>query len=539
MKKLLTLFITLVMLTTLAGCGSKINVIEKEVNTKDGLYKNQTVILHTNDVHGAIEGYSYLPPLKKALEEQGATVILVDAGDFTSGTIYTSASKGESAVTLMNQVGYDLATLGNHEFDYSVEQLLSNLKNATFTTICTNLVSDKQVLFNPYTIVKVGDLKIGFVGVATPETLTKANPEYTKGLSILSDEELFKNVQERVNEVRKEADLVICLTHLGIDDESIGHRSYDLVNNVEGIDFVIDGHSHTVMIHGENGEPIQSTGTAFENIGTIVIDNETKKIVKNELVPTADLEQDTDVLATAKNVIETVDADYAKVFAKSEVDLNGIKEEVRSQETNLGDLVMDAAVWSATNELEMKVDADHIVGVVNGGCIRASIEKGDVTKKQVFNVLPFGNTISVDYLKGSELLEALEASVFMAPEAAGGFPQVSNMKIQIDLSKEFDPGELYPNSTYFAPKSIQRVTILEINGKPFNPDDTYAVVTSNFVAAGGDTYYAFKRSRLDGNTVDTPVTLYSAVMNYITTELGGVVGSEYEKPQGRITIIGN
>jgi len=539
MKKILTLLLTILVLTTLTGCGSKINTIEKEVNKNEGLYKNQTVILHTNDVHGAIEGYSYLPPLKKTLEEQGATVILVDAGDFTSGTIYTSASKGESAITLMNQVGYDLATLGNHEFDYSVEQLLSNLKQATFKTLCTNLVSDKQVLFDPYVIIKVGDLKIGFVGVATPETLTKANPEYTKGLSILSDEELFKNVQERVNEVKKEADLVICLAHLGIDDESMGHRSYDLLNNVQGIDLVIDGHSHSVMIHGENGEPIQSTGTAFENIGSIVIDNETKKIVKNELIPTADLDKDPDVLATAQNVIDTVDADYAKVFAKTEVDLNGVKEEVRTQETNLGDLVMDAAVWSATNELEMKVDKDHIVGVVNGGSIRASIEKGDVTKKQVFNVLPFGNTISVDYLKGSELLEALEASVFMAPEATGGFPQIANMKIQIDLSKEFDPGDLYPDSTYFAPKSIQRVTILEINGKPFNPDDTYAVVTSNFVAAGGDTYYAFRRSRLDGNTVDTPVTLYSAVMNYITSELGGVVGTEYEKPQGRITIIGN
>jgi len=539
MKKLLTLLITLLMLTTLTGCGSKITTIKKEVNQNDGIYKNQTVILHTNDVHGAIEGYSYLPPLKKALESQGATVILMDSGDFSEGTIYVSTSKGESAVTLMNQVGYDVVTLGNHDFDPGFEVLEKNLSKAMFKTIASNVYKNNELFAEQDVIIKVGDLKIGVFALVTPETLTKANPENLQGLSIPSKNQLYEIAQQEVDKLKKEADIIVCLSHLGVDEESEGNRSYDVYNNVEGIDIMLDAHSHTVMMHGENDEPIQSTGTAFENIGSVVIDNETKKIVKHELIPTADLEQDKDVLATAKNVIDTVDAEYDKVFATSEVELDGVKEHVRSSETNMGDLITDAIVWSAINENTLDVDKDHVVAIVNSGGIRSSIGVGEITKKDVFNVLPFGNTIAINYLKGSELLETLEASTFLCPEIIGGFPQISGMKIQVDTSKEYDAGDLYPGTTYNKPNSIKRVTILEVNGKPFNENDTYAVVNNNFTSAGGDTYYALRKSRVAGNAFDMPVTLADAVMNYISYELGGVVGKDYEKPQGRITIIAN
>lgn len=537
MKKLLTLLISLLLLTTLTGCGSKINTVEKEVNTKDGKYANKTVILHTNDVHGAVEGYSYINPLKKAYEDEGATVLLMDAGDYISGGIYVNASEGESAITLMNQVGYDYVGLGNHEFEYGQEHLNDLLSKGTFKVLCSNVFKDDKTIYDSEVVIKIGNLKIGVFALETPEVLTKTNPEGNRGLTIPSYGEMYEIAQKEIEKLKKESDLIICLSHLGIDDESTGNRSYDLYYNAPGIDFIIDAHSHSVMTEGDNKEPIQSTGTKFENIGVIVIDNETKKIESNELIPTEGLEQDTDVLATAQNVIQTVDAEYDKVIAKTLVDLNGVKENVRTKETNLGDLATDAMLWAFKNENKVDVDDDHIVVIQNGGGIRTSIPTGDITRKQTFEVFPFGNTISVNYCTGYELLETLEASTFSTPEAAGGFPQIAGMKIVIDTTKKYDQGELYPESTYYGPNSIQRVTILEVNGKPFNLDDTYAVIDNDFVSAGGDTYYALRAGRLTGNAYDTPITLDSALANYIMYELGGVVGEEYKEPQGRISII--
>ena len=189
-------------------------------------------------------------------------------------------------------------------------------------------------------------------------------------------------------------------------------------------------------------------------------------------------------------------------------------------------------VWKVLqNKDGLTVDTDHVVAITNGGGIRAPIKVGDITKKDINTVLPFGNTVAVVYVTGAQLLEALEASTYSLP--VGGFPQVSGINFTIDTAKEFDAGDLYPGSTYHAPKSINRVTIDSINGKAFKADDTYAVVTNNFCAAGGDTYYAFAAATAQ---FDTGVPLDEAMMEYITTELKGVIGAAYAAPQGRITI---
>ena len=329
---------------------------------------------------------------------------------------------------------------------------------------------------------------------------------------------------------------MVGLFHLGVDDESVGNRSVDVYANVQGLDIILDGHSHTVMTAGADAEPIQSTGTAFENIGVVVIDPAEKTIVSNYLkkadaVPVA---ADNAVLAKAKAIEDAVDKEYGAVFARSEVELNGDRAPGnRNEETNLGDLITDAMVWAVLKDAELKVPAENVVGVTNGGGIRAWIHAGDVTMKDVNSVLPFGNTVAVVYVTGAELLEALEASCYMAPGAVGGFPQVSGMKIVLDTDKPFDQGEQYPNSTYYAPKSIQRVTIKEVNGKPFDKDATYAVVTNNFCASGGDTYYAFKAA---SDQFDTSIPMDEALMNYVKEELKGVIGEEYVVPQGRISI---
>lgn len=511
-------------------------------------YEGKTVILHSNDVHGTIACYANIAHLKGELESEGADVILVDAGDFSQGTAYVSTTKGMDAVTMMNAAGYDIATLGNHEFDYGYAQLKENLSNADFQIICSNVFDESgNTIYPAYTIVEEGDMAIAFIGFETPEAQTKANPALIKGLKFAAGDELYVTAQENIDKAKSEgADLVIALAHLGVDAESAPNRSTDLYANTTGLDFIIDGHSHTVMTEGENGEPIQSTGTAFENIGVIIIDNETKTIEDNYLLPVSheedgntvyDIPNDPSVSGYAQEIMDRVNGEYNVVFAESLVDLNGERDPGnRTEETNLGSLIADAIKWEVLkDEGSIRLDDSHAIAIVNGGGIRASIGKGSITKKDVNTVLPFGNTITVVYVTGTELLEALEASTYCTPTAVGGFPQVSGIEFTIDTSKSYDSNdETYPGSTYYGPKSINRVTINSINGQPFDINSEYAVITNDFMAAGGDTYYAFASAE---EKFDTGIPLDEALMDYITTYLGGTIGEEYAVPFGRITVL--
>lgn len=497
----------------------------------------KTVILHTNDVHGAVEGYAYIAQLKADYEAKGAEVILVDAGDFSQGTTYVSSTKGADAVTMMNAAGYDVVTLGNHEFDYGYAQLKENMSKAKFKVVCADVFNeDGTPIFDAsYTYTTKSGVKVGFFGMETPETQTKANPALIKGLTFATGDAFTKAAADQVAAL-KDADVVICLAHLGVDAESAPYRSTDLYAAVKGIDFIVDGHSHTVMTKGEKGEPIQSTGTAFKNIGVIVIDDASKKIESNSLYEIKeDTAKDATVAAAAKVIVDRVNNEYGVKFATSKVELNGAKAPNgnRDVETNNGDLITDAMRWKVLqNKDGLTVNEDHVVAITNGGGIRAAIAKGDVTKKDINTVLPFGNTVAVVYVTGEQLLEALEASTFSTPTAVGGFPQVSGINFTIHTGKAYDKNDAtYPESTYYGPKTINRVVINSVNGKEFKANEVYAVVTNNFCAAGGDTYYAFKAASAQ---FDTGIPLDEAVMEYVTKELKGAIGEQYAAPQGRI-----
>ena len=538
MRKFLSVLLAMAMVLSLTVTGFAIEdpAAATDAETKtEATMAGKTVILHTNDVHGAVEGYAYIAALKADYEAKGAEVILVDAGDYSQGKTYVSVTKGADAVTMMNAAGYDVVTLGNHEFDYGYAQLKENMSKAKFKVVCADVFNENGTpIFDAnYTYTTKSGVKVGFFGMETPETQTKANPALIKGLTFATGDAFTKAAADQVAAL-KDADVVICLAHLGIDAESAPYRSTDLYAAVKGIDFIIDGHSHTVMTKGENGEPIQSTGTAFANIGVIVIDNATKKIESNSLFEIKeDTAKDATVAAAAQKIIDRVDAEYDVVFAKSEVTLNGAKAPNgnRDSETNNGDLITDAMLWKVMQNKEgLTVDADHVVAITNGGGIRAAIKPGDVTKKDINTVLPFGNTVAVIYVTGAELLEALEASTYSLP--VGGFPQVAGINFTLSTAVAYDANaETYPASTYYGPKSINRVVINSINGKEFKADDTYAVVTNNFVAGGGDTYYAFAAASAQ---FDTGIPLDEAVMEYVTTELKGVIGTQYAAPQGRI-----
>lgn len=541
MRKFLSVLLAMAMVLSLTVTGFALEdtaaTNEPEVMTEEATMAGKTVILHTNDVHGAVNGYACIAALKADYEAKGAEVILVDAGDFSQGKTYVSVTKGADAVTMMNAAGYDVVTLGNHEFDYGYAQLKENMSKAKFKVVCADVFNENGTpIFDAnYTYTTKSGVKVGFFGMETPETQTKANPALIKGLTFATGDAFTKAAADQVAAL-KDADVVICLAHLGIDAESAPYRSTDLYAAVKGIDFIIDGHSHTVMTKGEKGEPIQSTGTAFANIGVIVIDNATKKIESNSLFEIKeDTAKDATVAAAAKTIVDRVDAEYDVVFAKSEVTLNGAKAPNgnRDSETNNGDLITDAMIWKVMQNKEgLTVDADHVVAITNGGGIRATIKPGDVTKKDINTVLPYGNTVAVIYVTGAELLEALEASTYSLP--IGGFPQVAGINYTLSTAVAYDANaETYPASTYYGPKSINRVVINSINGKEFKADDTYAVVTNDFVAAGGDSYYAFAAATAK---FDTGVPLDEAVMEYVTKELKGVIGTQYAAPQGRILL---
>ena len=507
-----------------------------------GEFEGKTVILHSNDVHGAITGYANMAALAADYEAKGAKVIIADAGDFSQGSTHVSISKGLEAVNMMNAAGYNVATLGNHEFDYGYAQLTENLKSAKFDVVCCNILdADGNLVFAPSKVVDVDGVKIGFIGVNTPESQTKANPALIQGLKWLSGEDMVKAVQAEADKLAETVDVTVVLAHLGVDDSSKPNTSYDLFKGLNGVDFIIDGHSHTVMDKGNADEPIQSTGTKFKSIGVVVIDNAKKAIESNKLVEiTEESAKDETVAAAAQVIIDAVNAEYGVVFAKSDVYLNGAKSFKengvlgnRDSETNLGDLITDSMVWQVKKNLDgITVPEENIVAITNGGGIRASIKAGDITKNDVNTVLPFGNTIAVVYVTGAELLEALEASTYCTPESLGGFPQVAGIEMTVDTEKKYDANdETYPGSTYYGPKSINRVTIDSINGKAFDIEATYAVITNNFLASGGDTYYAFASASAQ---FDTGIPLDEALMSYITEQLKGVVGEQYAAPQGRI-----
>ena len=505
------------------------------------------VILHTNDVHGAIEGYAKVATLKAMYEEAGAYVLVMDAGDFSQGTTNVSVSLGATAVELMNMAGYDVAAPGNHEFDYGYENLTKLAEAAEFPILAANITYDGKLAFGDNVTFETEDgVKIGVFGLDTPETASKAHPGKIKGVSFAGGEDMYKIAQEQVDALEG-CDYVICLGHLGIDDETAAtaNRSIDLLEKVTGIDVFIDGHSHSTLdkiaaATNENrtvGETVvTSTGTKLANVGVVTIKDETitTDCIALESYTVAD---DETIAARAAEIKAEIEEAYGATFAKSEVLLNGEKAPGnRTEETNLGDLITDAMVWYATKDGEdLGVAAENIVAVTNGGGIRAAIEAGDITKNAVNTVLPFGNTVAYVTVTGAALLEVLEASTFCTPEAVGGFPQVSGVNFTLDISKAYDQGEAYGETTYFAPKSINRVTIDSVNGQDFDPEANYVVVTNDFLAIGGDTYYALTASE---NVVDTGAALDEVLMQYITDVLEGTVSDKYAEPAGRITIVG-
>ncbi|MBQ7681162.1 MAG: bifunctional metallophosphatase/5'-nucleotidase [Oscillibacter sp.] len=510
-------------------------------------YHGKTVILHTNDTYGVTEGFPRVAWLKREFERMGAETILADSGNFSMGSVYQS-SKGAAALELMNLTGYDVAALGRYDWNYGYEILKRNLRRAAFPILCANATENGEAAFTPnYTYTTRSGVTVGFFGLITPKAVNNLDSS-TRKITIDKRGEVYRRVQEQLDalclegDVIPAADVVISLSALGddLDYSDAEYNSLDLFQhfNARGLDMVLDGLSPTVMTAGPNGEQVQSCGDSFAYIGVIVIDDASKAIEDHYLIPTAELDDDPEVLEAVEKLQNRYKVEFGAVFARTETDLNGEKAPGnRTEETNLGDLISDAMIWTARKELKNPlVDADHFIGLTNGAAIRASILEGSITQNHISAAFPFSNTVSVVYVTGAELLEVLEACTWCIPDAySNSYPQSSGIAFTLDTRIPYDAGDAYPDSDVIRPASVRRVRINSVNGKPFDPDALYAVATNNYCAGGSDAFYILGTAK---ERYDSATSIEESITDYIRRGLGGVVTEAmYGEPRGDHTIL--
>lgn len=468
-KQRIAMLVALVMSTAASFPG----IAQVTVPTEQGSMTGQTVILHTNDSHGRAVadeksgqmGFTAAGALKKAYENAGANVLLLDAGDTLHGLPFATIMRGESIVKIMNQAGYDAMAPGNHDFNYGLDRLVELSKTMKFPLISANLSwkdSGKPVFNNSVTIEKNG-VKYGIFGLSTPETAYKTNP---KNVSAVTFSDPVEAARKEVAALEAQGvTYIIALAHIGLD-ESSEFTSDKIAAAVPGIDIIIDGHSHSLLPEGKlQGDTlIASTGDYLGHVGIVTIDANGAK--KASLISPEDFTGKDSAIDTITSEIQTgQDQLLSEVVGTTAVELDGLRDHVRTQETNLGNLVADA----------MRIGTGADVAITNGGGIRSSIPAGNITKKDLVTVFPFGNYVVTKQVQGKAILEALEHGLRAYPESLGGFPQVSGITICFDASKP----------------AGSRVVEAKINGQPLNADEKYLLATNDFMAVGGDDYSMF------------------------------------------------
>ena len=512
--------------------------------------KADVTILYTNDVHTYIDNkspkptYAAIAALKKSIEDTGRDVLLVDAGDHIQGTAYGSMDDGATIIELMNEVGYDLATPGNHEFDYGMARAKAVIQEADFPYVSCNWV-DLRTGFNVLPSVKfffVGGRKIAFVGVTTPETFTKSTPAYfmndaqTKYIyDILGGEDgqkLYDAVQKAIDKAEFwGADTIIGLGHLGVDPSSSPWTSEEVIAHTHGFTAFIDGHSHTVMANKQvtdaSGKAVTltQTGSYFKNIGKMTVGAD--GTITTELIDTYE-GLDAAVAATASNWISAVDDMLGEEIAVGDTkfyinDPATGKRRIRSGETNLGDFVADG-IYTYFNEIE-ELHCD--IAIMNGGGIRTDVEAGPWSFKTCKTVSPFGNVACLMSVTGQQIQDALEFGArFAGAEGKenGGFLQVAGARYTIH--------PMIPNTVQTNDKNVwtgsaatPRVSNVEIYGKttgtyqPLDPNATYALAGMNYTLRNlGDGFAMF-----DGATlIKDYVSEDYLVMSSYAAMFGGV-----------------
>ena len=526
--------------------------------------KQPIVILYENDAHCAVEGYARLAGQRDAERQHTPYVAVVSSGDFAQGNTVGSLTKGEAIVRIMNTVGYDYLTIGNHEFDYTVPQMQHLSEMLTAKTLCCNFSRyeqdnddkdddrDDNDLYPAYEVKDFGGTKVGFIGVATPSTFRSSTPTYfidDNGnlLYNFHQTDTYECVQEAVNDAREEgAEIIIVLSHLGDDPEVAYSRG--LIAATHGIDVVLDGHAHHVLnerLVNDRGDSVTltSTGTKFAYIGRLTIDTDNR--VTTELLPISDCHrvnqavQDT-VLAIQQELEARVNAPVGTTaFALADRD-NQDHRLVRKQETNLGDFMADVARYTTGAN----------IGVCNGGGLRAGLYNETITFGNIVSIWPFNNTMRVVECTGQQLLDAFEVSAANLPRENGDFMHVSGLRYTINphvpTSVIWDDNRMF--NGVGKTRRIAKMEVFMLAGgesdklpyeqrgtwQQVNPNAVYTIGGQSYIIACSGASGMFAKMRLlpvEGE----PVNDVDAVCAYLQA-MGGTINDVYRRPQGRITI---
>ena len=552
MKKFLAFLLAL---TMLLGVGA---LAEEDAP----LFQQDVMVLFTSDVHCGIEsnfGYAGLAMVRDAYKNAGYHVLLVDNGDSIQGEPVGTMTTGEANIKLMNAVGYDIATMGNHEFDYGMERFFELSKMANFPYVSCNFNKGGELQFAPYVVKEFDGVKIAFVGITTPKTLTSSTPKYFQDengnfiYGFFEDETgegLYNAVQKAVDDARAEgATFVVALAHLGNEDECRPFTYADVIANTTGINALLDGHSHDtnhVEMRNKARETVlrQGGGTKMEGIGYLKIAAKDGAMEAGVMMWNNDdfnatqlYQLDTDVTKAVAEATETLNVKLAEVVAKTDVELTindpvAKTEEgkpvriIRNAETNLGDLCADAYRYVS--------GAD--IAFVNGGGIRVSIKEGDITLNDILKVHPFGNALCVCEATGQQILDALEFGAKDVPGEFGGFLQVSGLTYEIHT---YLPStvKMDEKRMFVGVEGEYRVKNVMVGGEPLDLEKIYTLASHNYMLQGqGDGYTIFE----DNVYTQESVMLDNQVLiTYITEGLNGVVGADYANPygQGRIVAV--
>ena len=551
-KKRLGILLTVILMLSMAVCSAA----EEKAEKNGDIY-----ILFTSDVHCGIDkgfGYAGLQQVRDTLEAQGYETILVDDGDAIQGEPIGTLSEGEAIIDLMNDLKYDVAIPGNHEFDYGMPRFLELVEKADFPYISCNFTYLDELVFEPYLIKEAAGKKIGFVGVTTPLTITASTPvyfqdengEYVYGfMSDDTGERVYQAVQSAVDAAREEgADYVYVIGHMGNGAEFKPWTYADVISHTDGIDVFLDGHSHDtdqVIMKNKDGEdvPRSAVGTKMACIGYSHISAE-GDIVETGIWSWPNKTSAPELLDIHNEIRDRVDEaqqelaeELDKVVASTAVTLTINDPEavdssgnpvrmIRRAETNLGDLCADAA----------RDQSGADIAFVNGGSIRVSIEKGDITFGNILAVHPFGSMLCVLEVTGQQILDALEWSCRSVPDENGGFNQVSGLTFEINSAID-SPCKADKDGMCTGIEGERRVQNVMVGGEALDPEKTYTLAGYDYqLRQQGDGYTAYDGAPVlqDNVKLDNQV-----LIDYIVDTLGGNVGGEYADPygEGRITIL--
>ena len=547
MKKILSALLVLCLLCT--AVAAQAAGLEKDV-----------VVLFTSDVHCGIDqgfGYVGLTAIRDAMKAAGNHVVLVDNGDSIQGEPIGTMTTGEANVQLMNAVGYDIAIPGNHEFDYGMDRFLELTKLANFPYISANFNKEGELVFAPYVIKEFDGVKIAFVGMTTPKTITSSTPKYFQNeagefiYGFMQDETgemLYAAVQTAVDNARAEgAEYVVAMGHMGNEAECKPWTYVDVIGNTHGIDAFLDGHSHDtdqVQMLNKDGDKVlrSGCGTKLQGVGYLRISKAGELSAglytwNNDVAAPELMGISNDVSDAVETATKTLNEKLNEVVAVSEVDLtiydpvvtkdDGSKIRIiRNAETNLGNLCADA----------YRDQSSADIAFVNGGGIRVSIDAGEVTLNDILKVHPFGNAMCVVEANGQQILDALEFGARAVPGENGGFQHTSGLTYEIHTYVESSV-KVDENGMFAGVEGEYRVKNVKVDGEALQLDKIYTLASHNYMLKnGGDGFNMFVNCKLlqDEVMIDNQV-----LINYITGTLGGAVGEGYRDPygQGRIVAV--